>query len=682
MSVFLVTIVATEGFCFDASYDIRKEGYAPTVRDQGNNNTCWTFATMAAMESNYLKQTQSKYEPFDKFLGDNYDLSELHLAWYSFKNSDNKKNFAYTRSGRVIQPTNDQILKHAGNPQMALAFLSRHDGPVRESDLPYESALQGVYPAAGTSPRDYKSVLRVIGANYIDPTEITIDGLEEAIVIGKEELLKAYLMAHGAISTGVYWDTNYMNRQNYAYYNTGQNGGHAVTIIGWDDNYSRDNFSPIKPEKDGAWLVQNSWGPSWGNDGCFWMSYEQVLRYAMVFEIEEANPRVREYYHDALGFTHELEFPKAEDKIIGTANVFKVKGDHEKLREIGFYSTNGSYKATTLVFDLGTDNSLENFSSLADENMLENMTTLDVYEGISERGYLVRPLIVPMELSKDHYFAILTVLGPSDLSSADFKPTIAIEAKIPNYRTANAEVNAQETYFLADGDKWQDAKYYTFRIGANEITGFNACVKGFSYVPDERFADDWTLISSDGKAQLSISLLKETEPRAIAVTGTGIENIFYKVERENASTGDAKGSFYKLKLICDLLSDDAKLTSLKINSEEVLRGSIRNNLYDIFLLSQDQYINISKVGVSFKDMTQASGVIESTDGYTVNGESSSGNDNSNNNNSGGNDNSNNNNDTVIRGGGTGGSSGGCNSVFSVLSLIILSSALVLKRKVK
>ena len=677
----LVTMVVTAGFCADAldvSYDIRNEGYAPTVRNQGNAQTCWTFATMAAMESNYLKQTQSKYEPFDKFLGDDYDLSELHLAWFSFKNPDNRKNFAYVRNGSVIQPSDGQILNHAGNPQMALAFLSRHDGPVRESDLPYE----GAYPAAGTSPRDYKNVIRVIGANYIDSTEFTIDGYDETISIGKEDLLKTFLVVHGAISAGVYWDSSYISRPNYAYYNPfSRNGGHAITIIGWDDSYSRENFQPIQPEKDGAWLVQNSWGSSWGNNGCFWMSYEQVLRYAMAFEVEEANPRVREYYHDALGFTHELEFPKAEGKTIATANVFKVKGDHEKLREVGFYSTNGRYRAVTLVFDLGTDNSLANFSSLADENMLENMTTLDYYEGMSERGYLVRPLIVPMELSKDHYFAILTALTPPETNSADFKPTIAIEAKIPNYRTANAEVNAQETYFLADGDTWQDAKYHTFRVGTNEITGFNACVKGFSYVPDERFADDWTLISSDNKAQLSISLLKETAPSAINVTGTGIENIFYKVERENASTGDAKGSFYTLKLICDVLSDDAKLTSLKINGEEVLRGSIRNCLYDIFPLSQDRYINVSKVGVSFKDMTQASGVIESTDGYASNGESSTINDNPTNNNPSednptNNENQQNQTGSIRRSS----SSSGCNAVNSVLSLGML--LLVLKRKTK
>ncbi len=291
---------------------------------------------------------------------------------------------------------------------------------------------------------------------------------------------------------------------NFAYYNpSSKRGGHAVTIIGWDDNYSRDNFSPNKPNKDGAWLVQNSWGSSWGNEGCFWMSYEQLLRFAMIFDVEEVNPNIREYYHDDLGFTNEISFAStAVDKTVLAANVFKVKGDHEKLREIGFYSTNSLYDATTIVFDMGTENSLERFSNVVNvDNVIENVDKLglDTFHGVSNRGYIVNLLYKPMPLSKDHYFAILNVIFPSDgNSSADFKPSIAAEIKIPNYRTANAEINAQETYFSTDGgDTWQDAKYHKFLVGSNEITGF-------TYVPDERFADDWTLVSNDGKAQLSI----------------------------------------------------------------------------------------------------------------------------------------------------------------------------------
>ena len=666
LSVFiLLTLVITEGFCEEeikipSSFDLRREGYAPAIGDQGRDQTCWTFSTLSAVESNYLFRTKI-YPCFSSFLGNDSRLSKLHLAWYSFKNPDNKKNFAYVRNGIVISPSDSEILNHSGNPQMALAFLSRHDGPIKEADLPYGSS----YPAAGTSPGDYKTALRVVGAYYVEPLNISLnEGDIGDVFVGEGDLLKAYLLLHGAVSAGVYWDTKYMSSPSFAYYNpSSRKGGHAITIIGWDDNYSRDNFSPVKPEKNGAWLVQNSWGMSWGNSGCFWMSYEQLLRFAMAFEVEEVNNRVREYYHDALGFTSEINLSDNAnaENFAAVANVFKVKGDHEKLREVGFYSTNSIYKADTVILDLGTENSLENFLSRAEN--IENLKVMDSYVGLGERGYVVHLLEKPVELSKDHYFAIAMMMSPS---SSDFNPTIAAEVKIPNYRTANAEINAQETYFTNDGKTWQDAKYHKFLIGTNEITGFNACIKGFTYVPDERLADDWKIISDDGKAQLSISILKETEPDEIIAKGSGIENILHKVEPENSSTGDSKGKFYTLKLIGDLTSDDAKLTSLKINGEEVITGSIKNIKFETNILSEDKYFDSSKIGVSLKEMTQASGVIESTDGYKENSEKKS---------NGNGTTTDDNNNTFSSGG-----SGGCNSEISLLSFGMLF--LFFRRKIK
>lgn len=74
------------------------------------------------------------------------------------------------------------------------------------------------------------------------------------------------------------------NDNGYHYINNSYNdktnnrAGHAVMVVGWDDNYSKDNFRDgVKPEKDGAWLIRNSWGDGTGsyyNQSYFWMSYE------------------------------------------------------------------------------------------------------------------------------------------------------------------------------------------------------------------------------------------------------------------------------------------------------------------------------------------------------------------------------------------------------------------------
>ena len=50
---------------------------------------------------------------------------------------------------------------------------------------------------------------------------------------------------------------------------------HAVSIIGWDDNFPKENFpEEIRPKNDGAYLILNSYGEDWGDEGCFWVSYE------------------------------------------------------------------------------------------------------------------------------------------------------------------------------------------------------------------------------------------------------------------------------------------------------------------------------------------------------------------------------------------------------------------------
>jgi hypothetical protein len=68
----------------------------------------------------------------------------------------------------------------------------------------------------------------------------------------------------------------YMNTDNYAQYTntTDASASHAVAIVGWDDNYSAENFLEGKrPPADGAWIVRNSWGEDYGNDGYFYLSY-------------------------------------------------------------------------------------------------------------------------------------------------------------------------------------------------------------------------------------------------------------------------------------------------------------------------------------------------------------------------------------------------------------------------
>ena len=166
--------ISAEEISYPATYDLRTSGYVPAVMNQGKDQTCWTFAAMTALKSSYLMNVAQGY--YNDVLGSDSDLSELHLAWFSFKNPNRKQNFAFIKNGSIVaDPAENDVLNHPGNPQMAVALLARQDGPVLESSLPYS----GPKPASGKSPRDYPLALRLIRAMYIDDIDVEVFSREK-----------------------------------------------------------------------------------------------------------------------------------------------------------------------------------------------------------------------------------------------------------------------------------------------------------------------------------------------------------------------------------------------------------------------------------------------------------------------------------------------------------------------
>jgi C1A family cysteine protease len=55
-------------------------------------------------------------------------------------------------------------------------------------------------------------------------------------------------------------------------------GGHAVTTAGYDDNIVITNSNPNGPKTKGAFIVRNSWGASFGDNGYCYLPYDYVLK--------------------------------------------------------------------------------------------------------------------------------------------------------------------------------------------------------------------------------------------------------------------------------------------------------------------------------------------------------------------------------------------------------------------
>ncbi|MBR1486673.1 MAG: hypothetical protein IJ597_05400 [Synergistaceae bacterium] len=300
-----------------SKYDLREHGYVTSVKSQSPYGTCWAFAAIGAMESNYLING-----------GGDIDLSEMHLAWFTYANADKTKAFkSYTTSANL-----KTVLDLGGNSFYPAAVYGRLDGPVLESAVPYG---EGKKPSA-TTPQSYSRVLRLRDVYYLAFGSNNVNKDAQS-----REIIKNRIQTTGAVVANYYNnDSSYkeVKTGEVAYYTKDTSVNHAVLIIGWDDSYSKDNFK-AKPSSDGAWLIKNSWSninPATSRydqnyDGCFWMSYEQYLTDGSAFIVEDADSNMKVYYYDALGWCGSLYIPYG-------ANIFKSERDGETLTEVAFFT--------------------------------------------------------------------------------------------------------------------------------------------------------------------------------------------------------------------------------------------------------------------------------------------------------------------------------------------------------
>ena len=147
---------------------------------------------------------------------------------------------------------------------MAAAYLLRWRGPFTELQDAY---ADDVHPDPSTLTLQ-KHVQRVV----MMPPRASSTANDD---------LKYALTTYGAVATSMYWMAGALNTSTGGYYFSGTaTANHGVTLVGWDDSYSRTNFA-TQPPGDGAFIVRNSWGATWGDDlngdwdgaGYFYVSY-------------------------------------------------------------------------------------------------------------------------------------------------------------------------------------------------------------------------------------------------------------------------------------------------------------------------------------------------------------------------------------------------------------------------
>ncbi|MBO4617603.1 MAG: InlB B-repeat-containing protein [Lachnospiraceae bacterium] len=321
-----------------------EERYIPDIkislRNQNPYGTCWAFASTALAEL-YM----------NKHYGLTPDYSELHLAYFCYR--------------PVIDPLGGldgdisdsswNFLNGGGNAEFAGFTFASWRGVATEKNVPYSRAS------------DAKN--NGIDADFAYDDAIHLRNFYEINIHKNPEIVKKLVKENGGVAISYYSADGYSpvtnarvyNSNNNCYYNPdAHTSNHAVTIVGWDDNFSKNNFS-VAPATDGAWLIRNSWTTgSYANSqdysGYFWMSYcdKSISDAAYSFTFDDAELYDNNYQYDGVPLNSWYTYSIAP-KTITLANVFTAKACSagEMLKAVSFHSASANFTAEIKIYKPG-----------------------------------------------------------------------------------------------------------------------------------------------------------------------------------------------------------------------------------------------------------------------------------------------------------------------------------------
>lgn len=396
-------------------FDPREFNLMTSIKNQLKLGICWSFAGNAALES-FLKKSN---------IG-TYDLSEEHMRWWA-------------KDGTFDWKIGDS---EGSTNETSMGYFTSWQGPKLESDIPYNGNV--TTDEGAKKPANFDSAPR-LGYNVLDVVNVATD----------RSSVKNAILKYGAITSGYYDDAKYMSQDSTAFYcdeSLGQT--HAIAIVGWDDNFSKDRFTgKVKPKSNGAWLIKNSWGNYNKESGYLWISYEDktLLSYSDNYAIArvQKDKGQKIYQHE-----YSMSSTLSSDVVVA-ANKFNF-GQNEVLQGVMFATD--SIGAKYEIYYVPEENGTPSYN----KRML-------IKSGVVPfSGYITADV--------DNYILPTgngSICVKIDNSSQSKKSSIGLEKNVKNYKMFVSKANYGQSYILSKGrlvDLNRVSTYYPSNVVIKGIT--------------------------------------------------------------------------------------------------------------------------------------------------------------------------------------------------------------------
>ena len=510
--------------------DLRNSGKVTSVKSQGYTSTCWSWATTAAAETsiaNSTGQTATNYSPFQ-------------FAYFGYtplsSNVSELKGTEKPQAGEGIDVDSSDrsgLLSIYGDPYQVTSLMMQGTGTAAEQSIPFptRSIQSGVFYEEDSLTADQRrqsvaSLSRWNNFGSLITTKTDSSGQTNYVETDEAVLLKMKqaLAGENAVVIGYYADTNtdpsvdvYFNRSTSAQYTYKYEPmNHLVCVVGYDDSYPKENFvDGHQPEEDGAFIVKNSWGTTWGDEGYFYLSYyDQSIVHASALEFNCGSEQTDDeeivdqydYLQRGRYLNTYYNISNLPDSQAWYSNIYTAS-QKQSLHRIATYAIKGTetvgYKVYKLRSDATSPKDVEgSFDSPVDQGTLE----------VDDEGFVSIELDKPLNLRQGEKYAIWFYQAAGN---GVYNIPQYIWAKNMDGCTSTTVVNEQESFYSCSPTVSWDAMTSNKYSGSSDLVQDNYCVKGYSTSLEGSFFVDF---NSNGGTEVDSQVVasgeKATEPAA------------------------------------------------------------------------------------------------------------------------------------------------------------------------